>query len=75
VQTERGAARRFVFDIHPARAPRLGLPVERLADHVPHAPGVATVLLRSLMVHRERLSDTLNAEDLFVASRCRMMST
>ncbi|MGZ8401208.1 MAG: patatin-like phospholipase family protein [Methyloceanibacter sp.] len=34
---------------------------------LPQAPGVATVLLRSLMVHRERLSDTLTSEDLLIA--------
>jgi len=34
---------------------------------LPQAPGVAAVLLRSLMVHRERLSDTLASEDLLIA--------
>jgi NTE family protein len=34
---------------------------------LPQAPGVATVLLRSLMVHRERLSETLKSEDLLIA--------
>jgi len=34
---------------------------------LPQAPGVATVLLRSLMVRRERLADTLRSEDLLIA--------
>jgi NTE family protein len=34
---------------------------------LPRAPGVATVLLRSLMVRRERLSDSLKSEDLLIA--------
>ena len=34
---------------------------------LPRAPGIATVLLRSLMVRRERLADTLRAEDLLIA--------
>ena len=34
---------------------------------LPSAPGVATVLLRSLMVRRERLSDTLERDDLLIA--------
>ncbi len=33
---------------------------------LPDAPGVATVLLRSLMVHRERLSDSLERDDLLI---------
>jgi hypothetical protein len=33
---------------------------------LPSAPGVATVLLRSLMVHRERLSDSLERDDLLI---------
>jgi NTE family protein len=36
-------------------------------SRLPRAPGVATVLLRSLMVRRERLSDALNSEDLLIA--------
>jgi NTE family protein len=35
--------------------------------HLPRAPGVATVLLRSLMVRRERLTDALMPEDLLIA--------
>ena len=35
--------------------------------HLPRAPGVATVLLRSLMVGRERLADTLSADDLLIS--------
>jgi NTE family protein len=34
---------------------------------LPQAPGIATVLLRSLMVRRERLANTLRAEDLLIA--------
>jgi NTE family protein len=34
---------------------------------LPRAPGVATVLLRSLMVRRERLSEALRSEDLLIA--------
>jgi NTE family protein len=34
---------------------------------LPRAPGVAAVLLRSLMVRRERLSDSLKSEDLLIA--------
>ncbi len=33
---------------------------------LPRAPGIATVLLRSLMVRRERLADTLAPEDLLI---------
>jgi NTE family protein len=33
---------------------------------LPNAPGVATVLLRSLMVRRERLSDALERDDLLI---------
>jgi hypothetical protein len=33
---------------------------------LPRAPGVATVLLRSLMVRRERLSDSLERDDLLI---------
>jgi hypothetical protein len=33
---------------------------------LPSAPGVATVLLRSLMVRRERLSDALESDDLLI---------
>ncbi len=33
---------------------------------LPNAPGVATVLLRSLMVRRERLSDALESDDLLI---------
>ncbi len=36
-------------------------------SRLPRAPSVATVLLRSLMVHRERLSDTLKPEDLLIS--------
>lgn len=35
--------------------------------HLPKAPGVATVLLRSLMVRRERLADSLRSEDLLLS--------
>ena len=34
--------------------------------HLPIAPSIATVLLRSLMVGRERLADTLEPDDLLV---------
>ena len=34
---------------------------------LPNAPGVATVLLRSLMVRRERLSDSLERDDLLIS--------
>jgi NTE family protein len=34
--------------------------------NLPKAPGVATVLLRSLMVRRERLADSLRSEDLLL---------
>jgi NTE family protein len=34
---------------------------------LPRAPSVATVLLRSLMVRRERLADALTPEDLLIA--------
>ena len=34
--------------------------------HLPNAPSIATVLLRSLMVGRERLADTLEPDDLLV---------
>jgi NTE family protein len=33
---------------------------------LPDAPGVATVLLRSLMVRRERLADSLEQDDLLI---------
>ena len=33
---------------------------------LPRAPGVATLLLRSLMVRRERLSDSLERDDLLI---------
>ena len=36
------------------------------AARSPRAPGVATVLLRSLMVRRERLSDSLERDDLLI---------
>ncbi|MGC2411039.1 MAG: cyclic nucleotide-binding and patatin-like phospholipase domain-containing protein [Methyloceanibacter sp.] len=51
----------------PSRGRMLRQLLNPFARRLPRAPGVATVLLRSLMVHRERLSDTLNAEDLLVA--------
>jgi NTE family protein len=51
----------------PSRGRLLRHLLNPFARRLPRAPGVATVLLRSLMVHRERLSDTLNAEDLLVA--------
>jgi hypothetical protein len=35
--------------------------------HLPRAPGVATVLLRSQMVGRELLADTLSADDLLIS--------
>jgi NTE family protein len=34
--------------------------------YLPKAPGVATVLLRSMMVRRERLADSLRGEDLLL---------
>jgi NTE family protein len=34
--------------------------------HLPKAPGIATVLLRSLMVRRERPSDALEGDDLLI---------
>ena len=40
---------------------------------LPDAPGVATVLLRSLMVHRERLSDSLERDDCSSPRRCLTM--
>ena len=51
----------------PSRGRMLRQLLNPFARRLPRAPGVATVLLRSLMVHREHLSDTLNAEDLLVA--------
>jgi NTE family protein len=37
------------------------------SNRLPRAPSIATVLLRSLMVRRERLADALKPEDLLIA--------
>jgi NTE family protein len=51
----------------PSRGRLLRQLLNPFARRLPRAPGVATVLLRSLMVHRERLADTLNTDDLLIA--------
>ena len=51
----------------PSRGRLLRQLLNPFARRLPRAPGVATVLLRSLMVHRDRLSDTLNTDDLLIA--------
>ncbi len=51
----------------PSRGKLLLHMINPSRKHLPRAPGVATVLLRSLMVGRERLADTLSADDLLIS--------